>query len=123
LLMDIWPESLVTFVRGVKGIFGAIKASRFWGIPLDLPFRFLVACGLYIVLTSRWSRRKAFLCVFGILIAKEVFDMFAVRAFDRIHWPDPRDFLDVFSGLAGVASAEGFIRIFRKTKKEDDPTV
>jgi hypothetical protein len=122
MLMDIWPESLVEFVRGIKEMFGAVKASAFWGIPLDLPFRFLLAFGLYLAFASRWSRRRAFLCVFGILVAKEFFDMFAVRVIDRIHWPDLGDYLDILSGLVGIACGEGFMRIRTRRKKEKEPT-
>ena len=120
--MDIWPEPLVEFVREIKDVFGAVKASGIGGIPLDLPFRFLLAGGLYLIFASRWSRKRAFLVVLGILISKEIFDIFAVRTLDRIHGPDGGDFLDILSGLVGIAFIEGFLRIIKWRKKKVEPT-
>lgn len=101
-----WPDGIIWFVTILKTFFGFFRDHSFFGVPLDLPFRFVGIGFLYWILRKRVSLVMAFSVCLGILLAKELFDMFAVRALRSIHWPEIADLLDLLSGLAGMAFAE-----------------
>ncbi len=109
-----WPESLVAAVRGLKSVFAFFSRHRLAGVPLDLPLRFVVMAAGQVWLRRRLGPRQAVLACTAVLLAKEVFDVFAVR--DPVHPKSPNwgDVADVVSGLAGIAAAETLIRLRRR---------
>ena len=55
-MMLQWPDWLVAVIRAVKQGMGFISGHSFMGVALDLPVRFLLIGGLYLIL-RRWLRR------------------------------------------------------------------
>ena len=54
-----WPDWLIELVRAVKRSLGFFSDRSVLGVPLDLPVRFLVIGGFYLMLQWRLSRRAA----------------------------------------------------------------
>lgn len=111
---SILPPFLINIVHRIKAVFAFFSHHRVLGIPLDWPFRFIFLCGLYLALQSRLGRhRTAFLCV-ALLLAKELFDIFAVQDFSHPKPPNRGDLADILSGLAGIAASAMIVWIRRR---------
>ena len=109
-----WPPSLVAAVRKIKNVFASFSHHHVLGIPLDWPLRFVLLGGLYLILHSRLGRwRTALFCV-AVLLAKELFDIIAVRDLFHPKPPDRGDLADILSGLAGIASGALIVCIRRR---------
>ena len=106
----MWPEWLVNLVHHIKDIFEWFTLHTWWGIPLDLMFRFLFLGALQWFLRRKQTFAFSALVCLSLLVGKEVFDTFAVRSWHKVHWPDFLDFEDVASGVLGIACAEWITR-------------
>jgi hypothetical protein len=116
-----WPEALVNFVRWIKGLFDLIEGPTLFGVHLDLPFRFVLMTGLYVLISRKTKRGWALGSCVLILAMKELFDIFAVQSIHRAHWPDPYDLLDVACGFAGILVGEILVRMLEKRTSKRDP--
>lgn len=108
-----WPTNLVNAIHKVKEIFAFFAHHYLFGIPLDLPLRFVVLGGAYLLLQRKFSRKRSAAVCITVLLLKEIFDLFVVR---RFPWPKPPnwgDLADVVSGLAGIGVAELILRFRR----------
>jgi hypothetical protein len=109
-----WPTSYIAFIHKIKGIFAFFRHHFLFGIPLDLPFRFVLLGTGYLLLQRKFSRgRSASICI-TVLLLKETFDLFAVQRFPWPKPPDWGDLADVVSGLAGIGVAEIILRLRRQ---------
>ncbi len=107
-----WPDWLVALVRAVKHGMGFFSTHSLMGVTLDLPVRFVLLGGLYLML-QRWLRRRyAAVVVVSILLGTELFEIFGVRNPFHPVSPNRDDLLDILSGLAGLATAELFRRVW-----------
>ncbi|MFA5865307.1 MAG: hypothetical protein WC975_11550 [Phycisphaerae bacterium] len=109
-----WPKSYILVAHKIKNLFAFLTHHYLFGIPLDLPFRFVLLGAGYLLLQRKFSRgRSAAICI-TVLLIKETFDLFAVQ---RFPWPKPPnlgDLADVVSGLAGIGVAEIILRLRRR---------
>lgn len=109
-LMIHWPTSWIAFIQKVKSIFGFFKHHFLLGMPLDLPFRFVLLGGVYLLLQRKLTRGKSAVLCIVLLLSKEIFDLFAVQQFSWPKSPNWGDMADVISGLAGIGMAEVILR-------------
>ena len=116
----MWPDWLVLAIQQVKNGFNWFRVHQWMGIPLDLVLRFFVLGGIYWVVRRKTTLKKALLVSLAILFGKEVFDTFAVRSWNRIHWPGFLDFEDVMSGVLGMGTAEVVHRLITFLRRGDD---
>ncbi len=101
-----WPDGLVCAVRTFKAACAWFSEHTLLGVPLDWPLRAVLVGGLYALLRRRGSRRRAVLICSALLVAKELFDVFATRHPLRPPLPDAGDLADLAAGLVGLLVAE-----------------
>ena len=102
----------------IKEVFAFFTHHYLFGIPLDLPFRFVVLGAGYLLLQRKFSRRGSAAICITVLLFKETFDLFAVQRFPWPKPPDWSDLADVVSGLAGIGFAELILRLRRQRPKK-----
>lgn len=105
-----WPIWLIYYVTWVKQFCHQISDQSLLGIPMDLVFRFLLLAVLFLVLSRWFGSRVAWGVGLLLLLGKETFDVVGVRYLRNLHWPGVADFLDVLSGLLGLAAGAFLLR-------------
>ncbi|GMU34993.1 MAG: hypothetical protein AMXMBFR20_28650 [Planctomycetia bacterium] len=100
-----WPTWLVNFVHSLRSVFAWFAHHSVLGIPLDWPARFVLIVALYALCRLRLSPRGAAVVAVTVLLAKELFDIFAHLDLFRPRAPDWGDAADIASGLAGLCLA------------------
>jgi hypothetical protein len=85
------------------------------GVPLDIPAHLLVAAVLYYLLAGKFRPRTCFLVVFGLALAKELYDLSAL-----LH---NRDYLEPVKDLAftgiGIAIGRYLRKPVRARRRQD----
>jgi hypothetical protein len=99
-----WPAGLIAAVRAVKNVEAFFSQHALCGIPCDWPLRFVALGAAYRGLRPHCGPRWAASVCVGVLLAKEVFDCFAVLDPWHPRPPDWGDAADVLTGLAGIAA-------------------
>ncbi len=93
---------MLDFARNIRGLMNRFSTMEVLGVPIDWFFHMLGAV-LFVILVSRYlNRRKVVILTVGLMLAKELFDVFAKTRVEYIRAPGLDLALDLTSGLVGL---------------------
>jgi hypothetical protein len=93
---------MIDFLRSVKRGFYAVSSYQIGGFQIDTALHFIIGCVMILVLCRFFSRKKSLSIAFGLIILKEVVDVFAKSRADYIRPPHLDLLFDVAAGTLGV---------------------
>jgi hypothetical protein len=96
-------EQVLNVLRDIRAGFEFFSRMRVLGIPVDWFFH-LVFAAVIVWVTARFlPMRRVIQLAVGLILAKELFDIFAKTRAEYIRPPGADLALDITAGLAGVA--------------------
>ena len=108
---------MIDFLRSVKRGFYALSSYQIGGFQIDTALHFIVGCAMILVLHRFFSRKKSLYIAFGLIVLKEVVDVFVKSRADYIRPPHLDLLFDVVSGTLGVLAGLWII----KRRREKHP--
>jgi len=111
-------ESLLNLARWARHTLYEISAMRVHGIDVDVVLHFGFGALIYAWAERRMGGRKATLLLGGLILAKEIMDLFlksSIQYIRRPTWPVVLDILtDILTGIAGGLFAHILRRVRRR---------
>ncbi len=96
-------EFILDVARWGKGLFNTFSQATLFGMPLDWVFHLLGAILITWVASVYLARKRVIILGVGLLILKELLDIFAKTRLEYIRAPEADIALDLASGLVGLA--------------------
>lgn len=96
-------ERILDIARAGRNLLNRCSTAEFMGVPLDWVFHLVGAAIITWLAAALLPRRRVVQLGVGLIIAKELFDVFAKTRLEYIRPPAADIGLDVASGLAGLA--------------------
>ena len=98
-------ETLLELARWALLTLYKISATRFFGIDVDIVLHFAFGALIYSWAERRMGGRRAALLLGGLILAKEIADLFlksSIQYIKRPTWPMMLDIVtDILTGVAG----------------------
>ena len=114
-------ESLLDAARWARHTLYKISTTRFFGIDVDLVLHFGLGALIYSWAERRIGGRRAALLLGGLILAKEIADLFlksSIQYIQRPTWPMVLDIVtDILTGVAGGLA----VHLFRRLRSKPVP--
>lgn len=94
---------MLEFLRQIRGLFNRFSTMEVFGVHIDWFFHLTGAALIVFVARRFLPERRVVLLTLGLLVAKEVFDVFAKTRLEYIRAPGLDLLFDMTAGLAGLA--------------------
>jgi len=107
---------VLDFLRRVKEFLNDFSEMRVLGVPMDWFFHFVGAGIVFLVAARLLSLRRALLLTCGLLLGKELFDVFAKTRLEYIRSPTADLAVDLSAGAAGIAAGYFLARRIRSKR-------
>lgn len=94
---------MLEFLRQIRGLFNRFSAMEVFGVHIDWVFHLIGAAAIVFVARRYLAERRVVLLTIGLLVAKELFDVFAKTRLEYIRAPGLDLLFDMTAGLVGLA--------------------
>jgi len=95
---------MLDLLRSGREILAQFSTMQVFGIPVDWFFHLVGATVIFFFATRFISLKKSLWLTIGLLVGKEVFDVFAKTRLEYIRPPTVDLALDMTAGLAGIGA-------------------
>jgi hypothetical protein len=95
---------MLDLLREARSLLYEISALEVLGVPIDWFLHLFGAAVIVLFASRRWGLRRAVRLTAVLLIAKEIFDIFAKTRLEYIRPPTVDLAGDMAAGLAGIAA-------------------
>lgn len=110
---------MLDLLRAVRGFFNRFSTMTVAGVPVDWFFHLIGAAAVMLVASRLVGRAWALRLTLGLVVAKELVDIFAKTRVEYIRPPTVDLALDLSAGLAGIGIGYLLARRFvRPTPRE-----
>lgn len=106
------------FIRAAKNAMYAISSTRVAGYQIDTGLHLVMAFCLTVLLSRFVSLKKSASVTLGLILFKELFDLFAKRHMHRLRPPHMDMLYDVASGILGVLVAYWLMKRWERRSAE-----
>ncbi len=93
---------MLDFLREARSLMYEISAVEVMGVPIDWFFHLVGAALIFFVASRFWPTKRVLRLTLLLLVAKEVFDIFAKTRVEYIRPPTHDLALDMTAGLVGI---------------------
>ena len=94
---------MLDLLREARSLMYQFSAMTVFGVPVDWVFHLLGAVLIVFVASRLWPLRWAVRLTLGLILSKELFDVFAKTRVEYIRPPTQDLAFDLTAGLAGLA--------------------
>jgi len=103
MAVDTMKERILDTARWGKGLLDTLSQATLFGLPIDWLFHLVFAAAITWIASVFLARRRVIQLGIGMIMAKELFDVFAKTRVEYIRAPEADIALDLASGLIGLA--------------------
>lgn len=93
---------MLDLLREARSLLYRISAVTVHGVPVDWAFHLIGAILIVFTASRFWDRRRVLRLAVGLILFKEIFDLFAKTRAEYIRPPTADMALDLTAGLAGI---------------------